>query len=140
MLKNQPIKVIIDTNLWISFLIGKELASLKELIVSQTIQVVFCDQIKEEINQVTQRPKLQKYFSAEKVKEMLELLAIIGVSIEIISEVCICRDAKDNFLLALAKDSQANFLITGDAYLLTLGSFAGTKIITYHDFLEHINP
>jgi hypothetical protein len=27
------LKVIIDTNLWISFLIGKELASLKQLIV-----------------------------------------------------------------------------------------------------------
>jgi hypothetical protein len=88
---------------------------------------------------VTQRPKLQKYFSAEKVKELLELLAIIGVSIEIRSEVSLCRDAKDNFLLALAKDSQANFLITGDADLLTLGSFAGTKIMTYHNFLDQIN-
>ncbi|MBD2543598.1 putative toxin-antitoxin system toxin component, PIN family [Planktothricoides raciborskii] len=140
MLKNQQIKVIIDTNLWISFLIGKELANLKELIVSQTVQVVFCEQITEEINRVTQRPKLQKYFSADKVKELLELLAVIGVSIEIRSEVSLCRDAKDNFLLALAKDSQANFLITGDADLLTLGSFAGTKIITYQDFLEQINP
>jgi len=139
MLKNQPVKVIIDTNIWISFLIGKELANLKELIVSQTIKVVFCEQLKEEINRVTQRPKLQKYFSAEKVKELLELFAIIGVSIEIISEVSVCRDAKDNFLLALAQDSQANFLITGDADLLTLGSFAGTKIITYQDFLAQMN-
>ena len=88
---------------------------------------------------MTQRPKLQKYFSAEKVKELLDLLAIIGVSIEIRSEVSLCRDAKDNFLLALAKDSQANFLITGDADLLTLGSFAGTKIMTYHNFLDQIN-
>ena len=71
MLKNQPAKVIIDTNLWISFLIGKELANFKELIVTQSIQVIFCEQIKEEINRVTQRPKIQKYFSAEKVKELL---------------------------------------------------------------------
>lgn len=140
MLNYPPVKVIIDTNLWISFLIGKELAYLQELIVSQRIQVVFCEQIKEEINRVTQRPKLQKYFSAEKVKELLEFLGVIAVCIEIISEVSLCRDSKDDFLLALAKDSQANFLITGDADLLTLGSFAGTKIITYQDFLEQINP
>ncbi|MDJ1179223.1 putative toxin-antitoxin system toxin component, PIN family [Roseofilum sp. BLCC_M91] len=138
MLNNQPVKVIIDTNLWISFLIGKELGNLKELLVSQSIEVVLCEQIKEEINRVTQRPKLQKYFSAEKVQELLEFLGIIGVSIDIVSEVSVCRDAKDNFLLALAQDSQADFLITGDADLLTLGEFAGTKIITYQDFLARI--
>ncbi|MBP0030899.1 putative toxin-antitoxin system toxin component, PIN family [Roseofilum sp. Guam] len=140
MLNNPPVKVIIDTNLWISFLIGKELGNLKELIVSQSIQVVLCEQIKEEINRVTQKPKLQKYFSVEKVQELLEFLDIIGLSIEIVSEVSVCRDAKDNFLLALAQDSQANFLITGDADLLTLGAFAGTKIITYQDFVQQMNP
>ena len=133
------IKVIIDTNLWISFLIGKELANLKQLIVDRTIQVVLCEQIIEEINLVTQRPKLQKYFSATKVQELLELLRIIGLWIEVTSEVSICRDAKDNYLLALAKDSQADFLITGDGDLLTLVNFEGTKILNYKDFLDQIN-
>ena len=32
MLEKQPPKVIIDTNLWISFLIGKQLSGLKELL------------------------------------------------------------------------------------------------------------
>ena len=133
------IKVIIDTNLWISFLIGKELAKLKQLIVGRTIQVVLCEQIIEEINLVTQRPKLQKYFPATKVQELLELLRIIGLWIEVTSEVSICRDPKDNYLLALAKDSKADFLITGDGDLLTLVNFEGTEISTYKDFLGKIN-
>jgi len=101
--------------------------------------VVWCEQIQEEINRVTQRPKLQKYFSVEKVQELLEFLDIIGLSIEMVSEVSVCRDAKDDFLLGLAQDSQADFLITGDADLLTLGEFVGTKIITYQNFLEQMN-
>jgi uncharacterized protein len=133
------IKVIIDTNLWIGFLIGKELANLKQLIVERAIQVVLCEQIIEEINLVTQRPKLQKYFPATKVQELLELLRIIGLWIEVTSEVSICRDPKDNYLLALAKDSQADFLITGDGDLLTLVNFEGTEISTYKDFLGKIN-
>ncbi|MGB3262788.1 MAG: putative toxin-antitoxin system toxin component, PIN family [Microcoleus sp.] len=137
--EKQTIKVIIDTNLWISFLIGKELANLKQLIVEGVIQVVLCEQIIEEINLVTQRPKLQKYFPVTKVQELLELLRIIGLWIEVTSEVSICRDAKDNYLLALAKDSQADFLITGDADLLTLVNFEGTKISTYKDFSGKIN-
>jgi predicted nucleic acid-binding protein len=45
------------------------------------------------------------------------------------------RDAKDNYLLALAKDSQADFLITGDQDLLILQQFGITKIVTYQQFL-----
>jgi putative PIN family toxin of toxin-antitoxin system len=132
------IKVIIDTNLWISFLIGQQLADLKELIVNQIIKVVLSEQILEEIETVAQRPKLEKYFPATKVQELIELLKTIGLCIEITSEVSICRDAKDNYLLALAQDSQADFLITGDRDLLILTNFEGTKIITYRDFLDKI--
>lgn len=41
----KPIKVIIDTNLWISFLIGKQLKSLKSLLVEQTIQPILSEQL-----------------------------------------------------------------------------------------------
>lgn len=41
----KPSKVIIDTNLWISFLIGKELQNLKDLIVSEKIQLITTDQL-----------------------------------------------------------------------------------------------
>lgn len=139
MISSQPIKVIIDTNLWISFLIGKELANLQTLIVSGNVQVILCEQIKAEITAVTQRPKLIKYFSPEKVKELLDILTVIGLLVEIKFQVFICRDEKDNFLLALAQDSQAQFLITGDADLLILKEFKETKIVTYQNFLRQIN-
>jgi uncharacterized protein len=132
---NKPIKAIIDTNLWVSFLIGKQLASLKSLLVEGTIQPVFSQQLLDEITIVTQRPKLQKYFSSEKVIDLIVFLESIGLLIEIKSSVSLCRDAKDNYLLALAKDSQADYLITGDEDLLILESFEGTAILTYQSFL-----
>jgi uncharacterized protein len=132
---NKPIKVIIDTNLWISFLIGKQLASLKSLLVEGTIQPVFSRQLLDEITIVTQRPKLQKYFSSEKVIDLIVFLESIGLLIEVKSSVSLCRDAKDNYLLALAKDSQADYLITGDEDLLILESFEGTVILNYQSFL-----
>jgi putative PIN family toxin of toxin-antitoxin system len=130
-----PIKVIIDTNLWISFLIGKQLASLKYLLIEKTLVPIFSPQLLNEINLVTKRPKLQKHFSPRKVQELLELLNIIGLCIETKSKINICRNAKDNYLLALAKDSQADFLITGDQDLLILQQFGITKIVTYQQFL-----
>ena len=135
----KPIKVIIDTNLWISFLIRKQLKSLKSLLVEQTIQPILSEQLLQEIALVTQRPKLQKYFPQSKVNELIDFLQIIGLSIDIRSEVSLCRDEKDNYLLALAKDSQADFLVTGDKDLLVLQQFESTKIVTYQEFFREID-
>lgn len=135
----KTIKVIIDTNLWISFLIGKQLKSLKPLLVEQTIQPILSEQLLQEIALVTQRPKLQKYFPQSKVNELIDFLKIIGLSIDIRSEVSLCRDEKDNYLLALAKDSQADFLVTGDKDLLVLQQFESTKIVTYQEFFQEVS-
>lgn len=56
--------------------------------------------------------------------------------IEVKSIVTVCRDNKDNFLLALAKDGQADFLITGDKDLLELKNFGQTKITTIVTFID----
>ncbi|MEH2015352.1 putative toxin-antitoxin system toxin component, PIN family [Nostoc sp.] len=132
--ENKTIKIIIDTNLWISFLIGKELKQLQNLLLEETIQVVISEEIIEEIILVTQRPKLQKYFPPNKVDELIQILRTIGLFINITSEVSLCRDTKDNYLLALAKDSDANFLLTGDKDLLDIAKFESTEIVTYQEF------
>ncbi|WP_267921634.1 putative toxin-antitoxin system toxin component, PIN family [Nostoc favosum] len=66
---------------------------------------------------------------------IIQILRTIGLFINIMSEVNLCRDAKDNYLLALAKDSDANFLLTGDQDLLEITKFETTEIITYKEFL-----
>jgi predicted nucleic acid-binding protein len=43
---------------------------------------------------------------------------------------------KDNFLLALAKDGKAHYLLTGDKDLLDLEKFGKTRIVTISHFLE----
>ncbi len=103
--------------------------------VEQTIQLVISEEILEEIIVVTQRPKLQKYFTFNKVDELIQILQNIGLFINITSEVSLCRDPKDNYLLALAKDSGANFLVTGDQDLLVIKRFENTEIVTYQELL-----
>lgn len=43
-----------------------------------------------------------------------------------------------NFILALAKDSKASHLITGDQDLLVLKAFEGTNIITISEYLKNL--
>ena len=56
--------------------------------------------------------------------------------IEVKRNVTVCRDSKDNFLLALAKDGKADYLLTGDKDLLELKKFGKTKIRTISLFIE----
>lgn len=54
-MKNKRVKVIFDTNVWISFLIGKRLAKIKGHISSGNIKIVVTEQLLLEIKIVTSR-------------------------------------------------------------------------------------
>jgi uncharacterized protein len=138
MRSRKPSRVVIDTNLWISFLIGKEFQGLKDLIVQGKIKLIITDQLITEIRTVTLREKFKKYFNENKVVELIELLTAISENVKIKKIEAICRDSKDDFLLALSKASKANYLITGDKDLLTIKTFGNTEILTFSKFKHEI--
>jgi putative PIN family toxin of toxin-antitoxin system len=61
----RKIRAIIDTNLFISFLIGKKLQGLKDLLINSRIELIFAEQNIQELRLVSQRPKFKKYFRSE---------------------------------------------------------------------------
>lgn len=132
--RKKRIKVIIDTNLFISFLIGKRLVSLKHTLANSIIQLIFSEQNISELKIVTSRPKFRKYFNPDDVSDLIDLIQTIGKTIKITREPDICRDPKDNFLLALSDKSKADYLVTGDTDLLSIEEYKGTKIITIEEF------
>ena len=50
-------KVIIDTNIWISYLIGFQLGDLTQLLSEGKIELVLSEQLRTEIIEVTRRKK-----------------------------------------------------------------------------------
>lgn len=72
-------RIILDTNLWISFLISRRYERLDSLLLEKKVKLIFSKELLEEFVEVT-------------------------------SEVKLCRDPKDNFLLSLAQDGKANYL------------------------------
>jgi len=131
-------RIIIDTNVWISFLIGKELQNLKDLIVNDKVKIILTDQLINEIKLVTSRDKLKKYFDQDKVTELISLFDILADKVKLSKIDKICRDPKDDFLLALSKESKANYLITGDKDLLDIKVYGRTRIVTVRQFRERV--
>jgi putative PIN family toxin of toxin-antitoxin system len=135
---NKKYKIIVDSNIWISFLIGKSLRGLQNYIDSQHIKIITCKEQYNELSVVFKKPKIKKYFTKEQVLEFFELLDESSDCIELVTKSSICRDAKDNFLVSLAIDSQADFLITGDLDLLELDKIGQTLVIKYTDFEQFL--
>lgn len=137
--RNKPIRVIIDTNLWISFIISKRFDVLDSIIQSNKIRLLFSIELIEEIQATIEKPKLKKYFESNAIEEMLVAFEPRIDLIPVKSNIKVCRDSKDDFLLALSKDGKANFLITGDKDLLSIARFRKTDIVTFKQFIEFID-
>lgn len=131
-------KIILDTNLWISFLISKKFNQIDTLLADKKVTLVFSDELIEEFVEVVSRPKFKKYFSKEDIHKVLDCFEQFGILIKVTSDIHLSRDEKDNFLLNLSVDSKADYLITGDLDLLILDKIEKTKIITFTDFIEQI--
>ena len=134
-MRNKVSRIIIDTNLWISFLITKDFIKLDEIIFSRQGILVFSQELLDEFLAVARRPKFRRFFSSTDIEEILETIDEYADFVKVQTKIEVCRDAKDNFLLSLSIDGQADFLLTGDKDLLGLTKFGETTIITIADFL-----
>jgi hypothetical protein len=129
------LRAVLDTNLWISFLISKKYHTLDLLFESDQLILLFSDRLIQEFTEVALRPKFRKYFKAADVEDLILNFEAFGERVEVISNLDICRDEKDNFLLNLALDGHADYLITGDTDLLILEQAENVKILSYPDFI-----
>ncbi|SHJ74459.1 hypothetical protein SAMN05444280_12825 [Tangfeifania diversioriginum] len=136
---DKSIKIIVDSNVWISFLIGGSLQGLQIHINSNLISIVTCEEQLHELREVFNKPKIRKYFSKEQILDFFELLDEASEKVTLQTKVKICRDSKDDYLIALAIDSQADYLLTGDYDLLDLVKIQNTNVVKYSEFNSIVN-
>jgi|ERR1700722_3026097 len=133
---NKPERIVIDTNVFISFLISDSFSKLDKHFQANKIRLLFSNELLGEFLEVIARPKLKKYFSDNDIIKLLDSIQNHADFINITTTVNACRDPKDNFLLALALNGKADYLITGDEDLLVMKKFKKTTIIKIADFLR----
>ena len=129
-------RIIIDTNLWISFLITNDFNKLDQFLDSEKYQIVFSEELFNEFLEVVHREKFNRYFNDLNIKYLIEIINDKVLFVNVFSVVDVCRDVKDNFLLSLAIDGEVDYLITGDNDLLILMHYQKTSILTINDFIS----
>jgi uncharacterized protein len=135
--EQKNIKIVLDTNIWISFLIGKKLSSLVTAIAESAVEIFLSDKLLNEITKVLKYPRLEHRVSEAKLHKLFKIFKNEIKKIQPACSISDCRDAKDNFLLELAVSANADYLVTGDSDLLVLNPYRGIKIIKAHE-LERI--
>lgn len=131
----KKIGAVFDTNQFISALVYRSKTILEAFAVAYGEGVVFYSP---ELIQEIQTKLIQKFHFDESDLEELEEFVRQGQLVIPTKTISMARDPKDNFLLELAEESQADFLITGDKDLLILEKWVKTKICNAKDFILKI--
>ena len=97
-------KVIIDTNLWISFLIGHQTQLVRRMLTDLRFDVYVCDRLIAEVCDVANRDKIRKYISQADIENLLSIIHAFCqfAIIETEAAPSAIRDPKDLYLLSLA--------------------------------------
>lgn len=136
-MQNQERRIVVDTNLWISFLISPIHSRIPEILSDLTISVLMSDELMDEILIVSLRTKFSRFITKKAIDELLALLLKRCLRVEVKSSIQFNEDPKDAFLFSLCLDGRAKCLLTGDKTLLKLKSFHSTEIVSITSFLEH---
>ncbi len=138
-------RVLLDANILISYLLNKRADSPVTRVVEAGILGEFTLLLPEELveeftTKIPDKPYLAKRITTS---EMVQFVAILSAHSETIPTItqtipAVTRDPKDDYLLAYAVVGGADFLVTGDEDLLVLKQVQGVAICRPSEFVEQV--
>lgn len=124
-------RVVIDTNVWVSRLVLADSVSARAVDKALAqFEIVVSEASVEELADVLSREKFDRYVSLQDREEFLRRLLQVTTMVSVLSEISDCKDPKDNRFLALALDSESDWIVSGDAHLLALNPWRGIEIVS----------
>jgi putative PIN family toxin of toxin-antitoxin system len=134
-------RVVLDTNILLSALMVRH--TPPDRIYTAWVQTKFELATSEvqitELRAVSRRPELRSRLRPSEVGHLVNELRALALFFADLPDVTASPDPDDNFLLAIAQASQADYLVTGDkSGLLALERYEGTNIITARAFVESV--
>jgi len=138
------LKVVIDTNIIVSALINPRgpAGILLGSVCAGSVTVCLCPAIVEELERVVRYPRVRRLIRLEDVELERFLRQFVDVAEFVPGELekaTACSDEADNRFLELAQAVGADFIISGDDHLLSLGVFGQTSICRLQDFLQRMS-
>ncbi len=132
-------RYVFDNNIWISYFITNQQHKIINTIDAYEIEVFTCDELIKEFETVLKYPYLKK-FSID-VKKSIKILKAITTNFKLVYPIknYVPDDKDDNYVVALALQTNAGFVTSGDKHILSQKEilqkkFTKLKIITKAEF------
>ena len=133
------IKIVADTNILVSALIGKHLQKFLDYWEQDYFRIIYSRETFQELVEVLNRKKFKKYISSETRQIFLKSLQKVSIEVFPNESIKASRDIKDNMFLECAVSGNADYIVSGDVHLLELKQFQGIKILSFTEFLKIIS-
>jgi len=132
-------RLVLDTNVLVSAILSPGSISAKVLNWGEDNGVIlYSDATLTEVLSVLGRSKFSKYIDPEDIDGLSIRVKTVWLFVEILNQVQLCRDPKDDKFIDLALNGDASHLITGDNDLLVLNPIANTSVINPRNFWDEI--
>ena len=134
------VRAVLDANVLLSALIrpqGPPGRILRRLLEDRAFALVTSPTILAEVRRALDYPRVRKYIvgSDEDLDLWVASLGLVAEPVEGSLRLRVAEDPDDDKYIAAAVEGFAQFVITGDAYLLTLKGYEGIRIVTPRAFL-----
>lgn len=136
---HKNLRVVIDTNVLVSALVGHGKPRRLVVLLLEQHEVVSSHQMLAELADVLSRNKFPEIHRSQ-VNSFLSILGsrAILVTVKQTNSV-IEEDPDDDIVLATALEGKAAYLVSGDSHLLKLGKFKDVRIVTVKEMFELIH-
>jgi putative PIN family toxin of toxin-antitoxin system len=136
-MKNEKLRIVIDTNVIISaFYFPNSVPTLALDEVSQKHTLLFTFETIQEVTEVIFRKKFDRYARSFEREEFIGRLVSGSEEIVVRETIIACKDPKDDKFLEAAVSGNADIIITGDNKLKELNPFRGIEILLAVEFLK----
>lgn len=132
-------KFVLDVNIWVSYFITKHYDLLAYIKYENKLEIFYCDELITEFERVLNYKHLKKYKINS--KEAVNIIKAICVYRELQHPIkkYLTTDADDNYIIALALQTNSGFVTSGDRDILDekerlQKKFTKLKIISKSEF------
>jgi len=137
------IRVLADANVLVSAALARDPRAPSVLLLDAAldgrVELITSPALVREIASVLARPRLRRYLSLEEAERFVaDLAGVTALTADApLPYPAVCRDPPDDYLDALAREGDAEAIVTGDADLLSLKE-PGLSVITPPDLLDRL--
>jgi putative PIN family toxin of toxin-antitoxin system len=139
--KKHVLKIVLDTNVWVSALIwGGNPAIIVAAAEQGIIHMFVSESILEEISRVLSYPKITKVYNLQFTRQQLaEQILRNAKFVEATAKLKVIKERPvDDKIIECAVSAKADYIVSGDKHLLNAISYKKIKIVPVSEFIELI--